>query len=198
MSSYDSIPTSYTPIANFVESDSDYKVVEMKVKKISAWKTVVILACAGGLAYAVVVLSGGAFTTTRMRGGDTTATTVLATAVTGTTEELSCVGFKHACSGPGRGNCCAGYQCIGPVLFGMCTPSACVPEDEVCAGLGQGNCCDGQCLYDGIAPFPGAGNCRPFNCGKKNKGCSGFGRGSCCASLTCRYTGLPGIAGICK
>ena len=197
MSSYDSIPTSYTPIANFVESDSDYKVVEMKVKKISAWKTVVILACAGGLAYAVVVLSGGAFTTTRMRGDGTTATTVLATAVTGTTEELSCVGFKHACSGPGRGNCCAGYQCIGPVLFGMCTPSACVPEGEICAGLGQGNCCDGQCLY-GIAPLPGIGICRPFNCGKYGDGCSGFGRGSCCAGLTCWFRGLPGIAGTCK
>ena len=126
MSSYDSIPTSHTPIANFVESDSNYKVVEMKVKKISAWTAVLILACAGGLAYAVVVLSGGAFTTTRMRGGDTTATTVLATAVTGTTEELSCHAKGHGCAGLNHANCCGNLFCKfdfqEPPFAGHCEP----------------------------------------------------------------------------
>ena len=199
MSSYDSIPTSHTPIVDSVESDSDCEVVEMKVKTISAGKAAVILVCAGCLAYVVVVCSGGAFTTTNMRGGDTTATTVLATAVTGTTEELTkgCVGFKHVCSGGDRGNCCAGYQCIGPVLFGMCTPSACVAEGEICAGFGQGNCCDGQCLAV-MAPVPGPGRCAPYNCGEKGGGCTGFGRGSCCAGLTCKTNGLPGILSTCR
>ena len=149
MSSYDSIPTSYTPIANFVESDSDYKVVEMKVKKISAWKAVVIFACAGCLAYAVVVRSGGAFTTTRMRGGGTTATTVLATAVTGTQEELSCVPEGHSCKGFGQGNCCDGQACYGPG-FGFCNPYNCTSKKgESCVGFGRGSCCEGNCWYKG-------------------------------------------------
>ena len=108
-----------------------------------------------------------------------------------------CVGFKHICSGGGRGNCCAGYQCIGPVLFGMCTPSACVAEGEICAGFGQGNCCDGQCLAV-MAPVPGPGRCAPYNCGEKGGGCTGFGRGSCCAGLTCKTNGLPGILSTCR
>ena len=161
MSSYDSIPTSHTPIVDSVESDSDYKVVEMKVKKISAWKAVVIFACAGCLAYAVVVRSGGAFTTTRMRGGGTTATTVLATAVTGTQEELSgCVGHNHICSGPGRGNCCKGFQCDGPIAFGTCHHSGCSVQGEFCAGIGGGNCCEGlACTFD-FQEFPGTGHCQ--------------------------------------
>ena len=165
MSSYDSIPTSHTPIVDSVESDSDYKVVEMKVKKISAWKAVVIFACAGCLAYAVVVRSGGAFTTTRMRGGGTTATTVLATAVTGTQEEQSCVGHYHSCKGFGRGNCCDGFQCNGPG-FGTCQTSCskCGGVDCLCTGFGTSNsCCAGLTCYNvGFDIFrfpPGTGMC---------------------------------------
>ena len=165
MSSYDSIPTSHTPIVDSVESDSDYKVVEMKVKKISAWKAVVIFACAGCLAYAVVVRSGGAFTTTRMRGGGTTATTVLATAVTGTQEELSCVGHRHICSGVGRGNCCEGFECDGPMVFGTCNPFICGIKGDMCTGFGTSNsCCKGLtcslAYFMGNIPLPpGTGKC---------------------------------------
>ena len=148
-----------------MESDSDYKVVEMKVKKISAWKAVVIFACAGCLAYAVVVRSGGAFTTTRMRGGGTTATTVLATAVTGTQEELSCVGHRHICSGVGRGNCCEGFECRGPIAFGTCHPYNCGGFGSLCTGFGTSNsCCKGltckAASFVGPIPYPpGTGKC---------------------------------------
>ena len=166
MSSYNSIPTSHTPIVDTVESNSDYnKVPEMKVKKISAWKAIVIFACAGCLAYAVVVRSGGAFTTTRMRGGGTTATTVLATAVTGTQEELSCVGHRHICSGVGRGNCCEGFECRGPIAFGTCHPYNCGGFGSLCTGFGTSNsCCKGltckAASFVGPIPYPpGTGKC---------------------------------------
>ena len=164
MSSYNSIPTSHTPIVDSVESNSDHEVVEMKVKMISAWKAAVIFACAGCLAYAVVVRSGGTFTTTRMRGGGTTTTTVLATAVTGTTEELGCVGHYHLCSGVGRGNCCEGFECDGPIAFGTCNPFNCGNKGSMCTGFGTSNsCCKGltcEEVFLGPIPFPpGTGMC---------------------------------------
>ena len=165
MSSYNSIPTSHTPIVDSVESNSDHEVVEMKVKMISAWKAAVIFACAGCLAYAVVVRSGGTFTTTRMRGGGTTTTTVLATAVTGTTEELGCVGHYHLCSGVGRGNCCEGFECRGPIAFGTCHPYNCGGFGSLCTGFGTSNsCCKGltckAASFVGPIPYPpGTGKC---------------------------------------
>ena len=124
MSSYDSILTTRTPV---VDSDRNDAVVEMKGKKNSRGKAVVvILACAGILAYATVavVRSGGggavsttssvAFATTSMRGGDTTATTVLATVTGGsTTEEPSCIDRYDICVWGGvAGHCCYGRTCL--------------------------------------------------------------------------------------
>ena len=103
MSSYDSIPTTRTPVVEVVE-----------MKTISAGKAAVILVCAGCLAYLVVICSGGAFTTTNMRGGDTTATTVLATVTGGsTTEEPSCIDRYDICVWGGvAGHCCYGRTCL--------------------------------------------------------------------------------------
>ena len=69
---------------------------------------------------------GGTFTTTRMRGGGTTATTVLATAVTGTQEELStsCGKIDDSCTGFRKSNsCCKGLTCYGFIAFGQCDSS---------------------------------------------------------------------------
>merc|ERR1719491_486019 len=69
-----------------------------------------------------------------------------------------CVGKYHVCAGGGRGNCCNGLECDGP-LFGTCQTSAsCQKKFRVCAGFGQGNCCAGlRCSTIGV---PGAGTCQ--------------------------------------
>ena len=108
---------------------------------------------------------GGTFTTTRMRGGGTTATTVLATAVTGTQEELGCVDHYHICSGVGRGNCCEGWECRGPIAFGTCHPYNCGGFGSLCTGFGTSNsCCKGltckAASFVGPIPYPpGTGKC---------------------------------------
>ena len=112
---------------------------------------------------------GGAFTTTtRMRGGGTTATTtVLATVTGGTTaeERTGCVGNNHICSGPGRGNCCEGFECDGPIAFGTCNPFNCGNKGSMCTGFGTSNsCCKGltckAASFVGPIPYPpGTGKC---------------------------------------
>jgi len=73
--------------------------------------------------------------------------------------DSSCVVRYHLCAGAGRGNCCKGLECDGP-LFGTCQLSNCAKRTHTCAGFGEGNCCDGcACMYNPMFGIPGQGQC---------------------------------------
>jgi len=181
------MPTEHTSLKNTTPAGDSNTNHEIVVGKSNTYQSTFLIVAGSLLAFLVLIAgtgtSGGGQdfesivaykTDTGVGGGGVEAVDSIAVPATTTSPDSAlnmdifgiaansdtsgCVGKYHVCAGGGRGNCCNGLECDGP-LFGTCQTSAsCQKKFRVCAGFGQGNCCDGlRCSTIGV---PGAGTCQ--------------------------------------